>query len=37
MVLYGVESGNDQVLKEIRKGTTKDEIRGVFVLPKTWY
>jgi len=27
MVLYGVESGNDQILKEIRKGTTKDEIR----------
>ncbi|MBN1759198.1 MAG: radical SAM protein [Chitinispirillaceae bacterium] len=27
MVLYGVESGNEQVLKEIRKGTTKDEIR----------
>ena len=27
MVLYGVESGNDEVLVKIRKGTTKDEIR----------
>lgn len=27
MVLYGVESGNDEVLKKIRKNTTKDEIR----------
>ena len=27
MVLYGVESGNDEVLKKIRKSTTKDEIR----------
>ena len=35
MVLYGVESGNDQVLKEIRKSTTKDEIRrGVSIAKK---
>ena len=27
MVLYGVESGNDEILKKIRKNTTKDEIR----------
>ncbi len=27
MVLYGVESGNDEILKHIRKKTTKDEIR----------
>ena len=27
MVLYGVESGNDGVLKAMRKNTTKDEIR----------
>lgn len=27
MVLFGVESGNDEILKKIRKGTTKDEIR----------
>ena len=27
MVLYGVESGNEEVLKKIRKNTTKDEIR----------
>jgi radical SAM superfamily enzyme YgiQ (UPF0313 family) len=35
MVLYGVESGNDEVLKHIRKGTTKDEIRrGVKIAKK---
>ncbi|MCX7727299.1 MAG: B12-binding domain-containing radical SAM protein [Chitinispirillaceae bacterium] len=35
MVLYGVESGNDEVLKKIRKKTTKDEIRrGVKIAKK---
>lgn len=35
MVLYGVESGNDEVLKKIRKNTTKDEIRrGVRIAKK---
>lgn len=35
MVLYGVESGNDEVLKKIRKSTTKDEIRrGVTIAKK---
>jgi radical SAM superfamily enzyme YgiQ (UPF0313 family) len=35
MVLYGVESGNDKILKDIRKGTTKDEIRrGVKIAKK---
>jgi radical SAM superfamily enzyme YgiQ (UPF0313 family) len=35
MVLYGVEAGNDEVLKAIRKGTTKDEIRrGVKIARK---
>jgi len=35
MVLYGVESGNDEILKKIRKGTTKDEIRrGVKIAKK---
>jgi anaerobic magnesium-protoporphyrin IX monomethyl ester cyclase len=35
MVLYGVESGNEQILKDIRKGTTKDEIRrGVRIAKK---
>jgi radical SAM superfamily enzyme YgiQ (UPF0313 family) len=35
MVLYGVESGNDDVLKKIRKGTTKAEItRGVKIAKK---
>jgi radical SAM superfamily enzyme YgiQ (UPF0313 family) len=35
MVLYGVESGNDEVLKQIRKGTTKEEIsRGVKIAKK---
>jgi anaerobic magnesium-protoporphyrin IX monomethyl ester cyclase len=27
MVLYGVEAGNDDILKKIRKQTTRDEIR----------
>jgi radical SAM superfamily enzyme YgiQ (UPF0313 family) len=27
MVLYGVESGNDEILKQMRKQTTRDEIR----------
>ena len=27
MVLYGVESGNEEILKHIRKNTTKEEIR----------
>ena len=27
MVLYGVESGNDEILKKMKKNTTKDEIR----------
>jgi radical SAM superfamily enzyme YgiQ (UPF0313 family) len=35
MVLYGVESGNDEILKHIRKKTTKDEIRrGVKIAKK---
>lgn len=35
MVLYGVESGNDEILKKIRKSTTKDEIRrGVLIAKK---
>lgn len=35
MVLYGVESGNDEILKKIRKGTTKAEIsRGVRIAKK---
>jgi anaerobic magnesium-protoporphyrin IX monomethyl ester cyclase len=35
MVLYGVESGNDEILKKIRKNTTKDEIRrGVRIAKK---
>jgi anaerobic magnesium-protoporphyrin IX monomethyl ester cyclase len=35
MVLYGVESGNEDVLKKIRKNTTKDEIRrGVRIAKK---
>ncbi len=35
MVLYGVESGNDEILKQIRKNTTKDEIRrGVRIAKK---
>ena len=35
MVLYGVESGNDDILVKIRKNTTKDEIRrGVKIAKK---
>jgi radical SAM superfamily enzyme YgiQ (UPF0313 family) len=35
MVLYGVESGNEDVLKHMRKNTTKDEIRrGVAIAKK---
>jgi radical SAM superfamily enzyme YgiQ (UPF0313 family) len=35
MVLYGVESGNEEVLKHMRKNTTKDEIRrGVAIAKK---
>jgi radical SAM superfamily enzyme YgiQ (UPF0313 family) len=35
MVLYGVEAGNDAILKKIRKSTTKDEIRrGVRIAKK---
>jgi len=35
MVLYGVESGNDEVLRKMRKRTTKDEIRrGVRIARK---
>jgi radical SAM superfamily enzyme YgiQ (UPF0313 family) len=35
MVLYGIESGNDEVLKYIRKNTTKDELRrGVYLAKK---
>lgn len=35
MVLFGVESGNDEVLKLIRKSTTKDDIRrGVAIARK---
>lgn len=35
MVLYGIESGNDEVLKKIRKNTTKDELRrGVIIAKK---
>ena len=35
MVLFGVESGNDEILKKIRKGTNKDEIRrGVKIAKK---
>ncbi len=35
MVLYGVESGNEEILKQIRKSTTKDEIRrGVKIAKK---
>jgi radical SAM superfamily enzyme YgiQ (UPF0313 family) len=35
MVLYGVESGNEDVLKKMRKNTTKDEIRrGVAIAKK---
>ncbi len=35
MVLYGVESGNDEVLRHMRKNTTKDEIRhGVAIAKK---
>jgi len=35
MVLYGVESGNEEVLRHMRKNTTKDEIRrGVAIAKK---
>ena len=35
MVLYGVESGNEEVLKHMRKKSTKDEIRrGVAIAKK---
>jgi anaerobic magnesium-protoporphyrin IX monomethyl ester cyclase len=35
MVLFGVESGNDEILQKIRKKTTKDEIRrGVSIAKK---
>jgi radical SAM superfamily enzyme YgiQ (UPF0313 family) len=35
MVLYGVESGNNEILKKIRKNTTKSEIsRGVTIAKK---
>lgn len=35
MVLYGVESGNDDILIKIRKNTTKDEIhRGVKIAKR---
>lgn len=35
MVLYGVESGNDEILKKMKKNTTKDEIRrGVKIAKK---
>ena len=34
MVLYGVESGNEEVLKHMRKNTTKDEIRRGVALAK---
>jgi len=35
MVLYGVESGNEEVLKHMRKNTTKEEIRrGVAVAKR---
>jgi radical SAM superfamily enzyme YgiQ (UPF0313 family) len=35
MVLYGVESGNEEILKKIRKNTTKEEIkRGVKIAKK---
>jgi len=35
MVLYGLESGNDEILKKIRKKTTKEEIRrGVYIAKK---
>jgi anaerobic magnesium-protoporphyrin IX monomethyl ester cyclase len=35
MALYGVESGNEEVLKHMRKKTTKDEIRrGVAIAKK---
>jgi anaerobic magnesium-protoporphyrin IX monomethyl ester cyclase len=34
MVLYGVESGNDEVLKKIRKKTTKNEIRRGVLIAK---
>lgn len=35
MVLYGIESGNEEVLKHIRKNTTKDELRrGVKIAKK---
>ncbi|MBN1306631.1 MAG: radical SAM protein [Chitinispirillaceae bacterium] len=35
MVLYGVESGNDDILKKIRKNSTKEEIRrGVTIAKK---
>jgi radical SAM superfamily enzyme YgiQ (UPF0313 family) len=35
MVLYGVESGSDEILRKMRKGTTTDEIRrGVRIAKK---
>jgi radical SAM superfamily enzyme YgiQ (UPF0313 family) len=35
MVLFGIESGNDDVLKKMRKNTTKDELRrGVRIAKK---
>lgn len=35
MVLFGVESGNEEVLKKIKKGATKDDIRrGVKIAKK---
>jgi radical SAM superfamily enzyme YgiQ (UPF0313 family) len=35
MVLFGIESGNEEVLKHIRKNTTKDELRcGVKIAKK---
>ncbi len=36
MVLYGVESGNDEILKKIRKNTTKDEIRRGVKIAKRY-
>ena len=35
MVLFGIESGNEEVLKKMRKNTTKDELRrGVAIAKK---
>ncbi len=31
---YGVESGNDRILKSIKKGITKDKVREVFKMTK---